>query len=639
MKFRPISPARFSRSSAIRAWAALCPVAVGLISGCSSVNPTTTVPVSSKHPVKHGDSTFPQFIADPLEPVNRGLWGVNHGILVGFMQPTGKVYRAIVPTPARRSINNFTRNITYPTRLVNNALQGRWSGAGDESLRFLCNTTAGIGGLFDVATKWNIPKSDADFGQTFVRWGWKPGTYLMLPVLGPSDETHALGLAADEASEPWNYAEPYIYASYGTSYNKLTDQTEDAVQFVHTEADPYVGVKNIWTYVSKDGQPNWDAPGPKDPGTLQTLGVALIKPTDPNFLQNSRVMSVRMSSTGRKMKFNYWLQKTHAPLVYISPGQGLHRESSTTLALAEMIYQSGYSVVTTTGVFHPEFMENASTRDLPAYPPTDCHDLLTEFTDFDRVLEKKHPGLFGKRALVGFSMGGFQALYLAAHDKEAAPDMVHFDRYVAIDTPVDLRVGYKSIDACYDATEAWPAAERQEKVNNAIHKVASLVTLPAAPTATPPFNAIESKFLIGMSFKLTLRDTIFSSQMRHDMGVLQTPLSKWRRDASYDEILRYSFDDYFVRFVLPYYKDKGVGAEDFAREVDLRSYQNRLGADSRIRVLVNKNDFILHPNDISWLKSTFPQSRLSIFPNGGHLGNLTTEPVKQKILGSLDGLK
>ncbi|MES2660716.1 MAG: alpha/beta fold hydrolase [Verrucomicrobiota bacterium] len=628
MKFRPNSQARFP------GWSAL-PLAV-LFTACA---PTTTAPVASQPAGKHGSSTLPEFIADPLEPANRGLWGVNHGILVGVMQPTGRVYRAIVPSPARRSINNFAHNIIYPTRLVNNALQGRWSGAGDESLRFLCNTTAGVGGLFDIATKWNIPKSNADFGQTFVRWGWKPSTYLMLPVLGPSDETHALGLAADKASEPWNYATPYSYVSSGTSYNRLTDQTEGAVQFIKTEADPYAGAKSIWTYASKETQPDWDAPGPKDPGTLQTLAVALIKPKDPDFLQNSRVMSVRMSSTGRKMKFNYWLQKSNAPLVYISPGQGLHRESNTTLALAEMIYQSGCSVVTTTGVFHPEFMENASTTNLPAYPPTDCNDLRTEFTDFDRALEKKHPGLFGKRALVGFSMGGFQALYLAAHDKQATPDMIRFDRYVAIDTPVDLRVGYKAIDACYDATEAWPAAERQARINNAVHKVASLMTLPTDPTSTPPFNATESKFLIGLSFKLTLRDTIYSSQIRNDMGILQAPLSKWRRDASYQEILQYSFDDYFVRFVLPYYKEKGVGPGDFTREVDLRTYQNRLGSDPRIRVLVNKDDFIHHPRDISWLKSTFPSSRLTVFPNGGHLGNLTTAPVQEKILKALDGLK
>jgi pimeloyl-ACP methyl ester carboxylesterase len=339
------------------------------------------------------------------------------------------------------------------------------------------------------------------------------------------------------------------------------------------------------------------------------------------------------------MKFNYWLQKANAPLVYISPGQGLHRESNTTLALAEMIYQSGFSVVTTTGVFHPDFMKNASTAELPAYPPVDCHDMLVEFTEFDRVLANKHPGRLGKRALVGFSMGGFQALYLAAREKRAKPGMLRFDRYVAINTPVDLQHGFNSIDKCYSAPEAWPTAERQANINNALHKVASLWSLPAGSTGELPFNGIESKFLIGMSFRLTLRDTLFSSQMRHNMGVLQTPLSSWRRDPAYNEILQYTFNDYYLRFVLPYYKQRGIGLDDFTREVNLRTYQSSLRSNPKVRVMVNQDDFILNARDVSWLRSTIGPSRLTVFPNGGHLGNLTSAPVQQKIIGSLDGLK
>ncbi|CAN5903750.1 hypothetical protein BH11VER1_BH11VER1_42180 [soil metagenome] len=625
--------------SPIRTCLALSPLVISLFSGCSLVQPTATNTVAPQPAPEHDQSTHPEFMPDPLEPINRRIGTFNGALLLGVIQPTGRAYRAVVPPRARQSINDFTRNITYPTRLVNNALQGRWSDAGNESRRFLCNTTVGVGGFLDVATKWKMLKSDANFGQTLTRWGWKPNTYLMIPVLGPSDETHAMGLALDRASEPWNYFFPYNLASYGATYNRMIDEAEEAVQFIHTEADPYIGAVRFWTYASMDAQPDWQAPGAKDPGTLQTLATAFIKPQDPKFLQHGQVMSVRMSATGRNMKFNCWLQKTNAPLVYISPGQGSHRESNATLVVAELLYQNGFSVVTTTGVFHPDFMTNAATVDLPAYPPDDCRDLLAEYTDFDRVLEKQNPGLFGKRALVGFSMGGFQALYLAAREKQAAPGMVHFDRYVAINTPVNLEVGYRAIDACYDAPSAWPAAERQAKLNNTIHKVVSLVGTPVASLENPPFNAIESKFLVGMSFKLTLRDTIFCSQQQHDMGILQAPLSKWRRTPRYDEILGYSFDDYYRRFVLPYYKEKGVGPDDFTREVNLRTYAQTLRSHPDIRVLVNRNDFILNAKDIAWLKSTLPASRLTVFPDGGHLGNLTSPPVQQKILSSLEGLK
>ncbi len=617
-------------------------IVAGLLTACSPVpprDPAGKFVVSGHGAVRHEPGVFPDVIPDPYEPLNRGLWAVNRGLLTGVMQPSSKVYRTVVPPPARKSINNFTRNVTYPGRLVNHVLQGRWDGAGQESLRFICNTTAGVAGFFDVASKWNIPKSDADFGQTFTRWGWKPHGYVMVPLLGPSDDSHLTGMIADEASEPWNYVYPYAYASYGTTYNTLTDKTEDAAQFIHTEADPYVGAKYLWTYASKDAPPDWRTHGPKDLPTLQTFGVALIQTKDPRFIEQAQEMSVRLPSTGRDMKFDCWLQRGPAPLVYISPGLGSHRLSNMSLSVAENLYHNGFSVVTVTGVFHPEFMENASTSALPAYAPNDCHDLLVMLTEIDRKLERNHPGMFGKRALLGFSLGGFQALHLAATEKTSGEGLLHFDRYVSINAPVDLHYGVKQIDSYHNAPKAWPAAERQARVNNSLHKATMIGSLPPEKLAALPFDAVESKFLMGLSFRLTLRDTIYSSQTRNNMGVLHTPLSSWRREESYSEILDYSFRDYFLRFVVPYYQQRGIGLKDFAREVNLRSYATQLHSQKKVRVMINQNDFLLQPQDISWLRSTFGTSRMTVFPSGGHLGNLASAPVQNKMIEFLSDLK
>ena len=78
------------------------------------------------------------------------------------------------------------------------------------------------------------------------------------------------------------------------------------------------------------------------------------------------------------------------------------------------------------------------------------------------------------------------------------------------------------------------------------------------PRSPLPFNAIESKFLIGLTFRLTLRDIIFSSQRRNNQGVLRHALWKFRRDPLYQEILRYSYQDYYDRFVIPYYWALGL---------------------------------------------------------------------------------
>jgi pimeloyl-ACP methyl ester carboxylesterase len=259
-------------------------------------------------------------------------------------------------------------------------------------------------------------------------------------------------------------------------------------------------------------------------------------------------------------------------------------------------------------------------------------------TEVDRALDRKHPGKLGQRALFGYSMGGFQALYLAAQGTGDS-GLLDFDRYVALDTPVDLQYGIRTLDSFQNAPLDWPADVRQQKINNTLLKAANFLTLTPEQLANPPFDATESRMIVGLSFRLTLRDAIYSSQSRENMGVLKTPLNNWRRDPAYDEILNYSYGDYFKSFVLPYYAPRGISRQDFTREMNLRTYQSALRSDRNVRVIVNEDDFVLNSADISWLKSTIAPSSLTILPNGGHLGNLGTPPVREALLKAFEGLR
>lgn len=565
---------------------------------------------------------------------------VNEGLLVGVIHPSARAYRTVVPTRARESIRDFGRNITYPGRVVNHMLQGRWDGAGDETARFVTNSTAGVAGFFDPATKWNIPKSDADFGQTFGTWGWKPKNYVVLPFFGPSDERSALGLVGDKLSEPLNYYQPYDMISPAVTYNRLTDQSEEAKRMLQTDADPYATSKIAWTYGKKDGLPDLQMRGPVDLPTLQTFGAVKFGPKDRNFLVQSRDISVKIPATDRKMKSTYWLQPEPAPVVYISPGLTSHRLSSMSIGLAEQLYRNGYSVVSTTSVFHPEFMSMTSSAALPVYPTADSQDLWQGITETDRALVKKFPGRFTKRAMLGTSMGGFMTLRIAADEKKQSDSgLITFDRYVAINMPVNLTHGFKELDSYANAPLKWPEAERQQRINNTLHKVSYSLLSKTAPAQPVMFDGDESKYLIGLAFRVALRDIIYDSQSRNNFGVLQTPISSWHREPVYDEIMDYSFNDYFERFAVPYYQQKGIGANKLERDVDLRSQESKLRAQSKVHVITNQNDFLLQPKDLSWLRSTFPASRLTVFPEGGHLGNIGDPRVQQAILKSLNGLK
>src|ERR1700722_8487390 len=364
---------------------------------------------------------LPKSVPDPIEPFNRAMWAFNVGLMTDVIKPTRKIYRFVVVKPIRTGIGNFGRNLTYPGRLINNLLQGKWSGARDETYRFVCNTTVGVAGFWDVATKWKIPKSDADFGQTFGQWGWKPKCFIMLPVFGPSNERDTLGLAADTAANPLlyispydfvannplTYLGPYTYFTYAVMYNDLSDSVDEYVRFSQAEMDPYSEIQYAWTFVRKNRVANFQVKGEQDAASLETLQSVFFTFKDPEFPNRGETRSALIPATGRRLNFTFWLQPGNAPVVYIVPGLGSHRLAETSLALAELVYNDGFSVVCISSPFNSEFMEHASTVAMPAYLPVDGHDLHVALTDIDHRLAALYPGRLGDRALMGYSLGAF----------------------------------------------------------------------------------------------------------------------------------------------------------------------------------------------------------------------------------------
>jgi ABC-type transporter lipoprotein component MlaA/pimeloyl-ACP methyl ester carboxylesterase len=598
---------------------------------------------------------LPKSVPDPIEPVNRMVYAFNKGVMTELVKPTAKVYRFIVIKPVRTGIGNFGKNITYPGRLLNNLLQGKWAGARDETYRFGCNTTVGVAGFIDMGTKWNILKSDADFGQTFGQWGWKPGCYIMLPIFGPSNERDTVGFAADTAANPLTYfapyssktpevltyVSPYTYISYGILYNDLSDTVNDYVRTAQSEMDAYSELQYAWTFVRENRVADFQVKGKLDPASLETLESVFFTFKDPEFPGRGKTRSVLIPATGRKLKFTYWLQPGKAPVVYIVPGLGSHRLAASALALAELVYQKGFSAVCVSSTFNFEFMENAATANLPAYMPVDVHDLHVALTEIDHHLEKLHPERLGAKALLGYSMGAFESLFLAAAEGSNAAPLLRFDRYVAINSPVRLLYGISKLDEYFNAPLAWPAAERGTNIENTFLKVAALSKESLTPQTSLPFSGIESKFLIGLTFRLILRDAIYSSQRRNNHGVLDHPIRKMRRAAVYREIQEYSYADYLQKFLVPYYGSRGIelGAPDtLANASSLRSCAAGLRANPSVRLIVNQDDFLLPEEDLAWLRTLFAADRLTVFEKGGHLGNLSHPAVQKAILGALDGL-
>jgi ABC-type transporter lipoprotein component MlaA/pimeloyl-ACP methyl ester carboxylesterase len=598
---------------------------------------------------------LPKSVPDPIEPLNRAIWAFNQALMTDVIKPTAKVYRMVVIKPVRTGIGNIERNLTYPGRLINNLLQRKWTGARDESYGFLVNSTVGVAGFFEVADKWKIPKSDADFGQTFGQWGWKPRVFIMLPIYGPSNERDTIGLAADTAAnpliyiapyrfvagDPLTYLGPYSYFAYTVMYNNLADTVDEYVRFSKAEMDPYSEIQYAWTFARANRVADFQVKGKTDPASLETLESVFFTFKDPEFPNRGRTRSVVIPSTGRRLKFTFWLQPGKANVVYIVPGLGSHRLAEPSLALAELVYKNGFSAVCISSPFNSEFMENASTVAMPAYLPVDGHDLQVALTEVDRHLNKLFPERLGNKALMGYSLGAFESLYVASTEPTNQSSLIKFDRYVAINTPVRMAHGISKLDEFYRAPLEWAASNRTDNIENTFLKVAALSKLTLTPRATLPFDGVESRFLIGLNFRLLLRDIIYSSQRRDNQEILRHRLWRFRREPAYQEILQYSYEDYYKKFVVPYYQARGLAspAEALEQSGDLRTYEAGLSANPDVRVIVNQNDFLLADEDLAWLRATFTTEQLTVFAQGGHLGNLSNPAVQKAILAALTPMR
>ena len=140
---------------------------------------------------------------DPIEPVNRFIFGFNEIVDRMIIGPVSSIYHAVLPDVVQNVVRDFTRNLKSPIIMANKALQGDGEGFGRAFGRMMMNTTIGMGGLIDVAAmNGGLPYESEDFGQTLGVWGVGNGPYLVLPILGPSNLRDTAGLIVDATADP-----------------------------------------------------------------------------------------------------------------------------------------------------------------------------------------------------------------------------------------------------------------------------------------------------------------------------------------------------------------------------------------------------------------------------------------------------
>lgn len=142
---------------------------------------------------------------DPWEGFNRKVYVFNDTLDTYALKPVAKGYRAVTPDPIENGISRMFSNLGEIVNVMNDLLQGKFRQAGNDTGRFLVNTTVGLVGFFDVAQHAGMPKSEGeDFGQTLGVWGVSSGPYVMLPLFGPSTVRDGPAKIVDQLVNPIN---------------------------------------------------------------------------------------------------------------------------------------------------------------------------------------------------------------------------------------------------------------------------------------------------------------------------------------------------------------------------------------------------------------------------------------------------
>jgi phospholipid-binding lipoprotein MlaA len=161
---------------------------------------------------------------DPFERFNEVMFRFNYNLDRYVLKPVAQAYNVVMPDPWQVMIANGFDNIKVVPRVVNNLLQAKWKGAGREVARFLVNSTAGVGGLFDPARDyWGIDRSREDFGQTLGRWGLKPGPFLILPILPPMTVRDGIGRGVDSLMDPVTWLLPFVWTRFGMTLGEMVN--------------------------------------------------------------------------------------------------------------------------------------------------------------------------------------------------------------------------------------------------------------------------------------------------------------------------------------------------------------------------------------------------------------------------------
>jgi pimeloyl-ACP methyl ester carboxylesterase len=350
--------------------------------------------------------------------------------------------------------------------------------------------------------------------------------------------------------------------------------------------------------------------------------------------------------TRNKLSARYWNAGIEGPLVVMIAGLGGNAGATYQNFLASHFVKRGIHVLALPSPFHFSFALAASQSGVPGITRADAADLHEVIEQALKKAKKRSGFSFPRLGLMGVSMGALEAAYLAELDSKRK--IFNFKRTLLVNPPVDPLASGASIDALFREGSALTEAARKslrERVVLFGSKALMMMNIKAPGyfdgiEQRLPTTLAERKFLIGSSMTDFLQALIFATQQVQDLGILRSPPATDKPDARLAESAEFSYREYLDLILLPTLSGAAGRKLTFAElkgDVLMQGVEAHLRSDRRVFLMHNQDDFIVNRAELDYLRSIFGD-RFTLYPHGGHVGNIWYPENLEKILNTFAAL-
>ncbi len=608
---------------------------------------------------------------DKHEKFNRKMFNLNSKLNKFIAKPVHILWSSLLPQCCINRIRDAYNNIDYPKRLASCIIQKDGEGIKKETVRFLTNSTLGLGGLFDPADKiFKIKPTNENMEQALCKRKMSSGSYLVMPCLNSCTPRSLCGRVLEAALDPSVYIATPITSiiKFGLMVNRTSYMQPFAKMIETNYADPYDIHKKLFgieNYIRNSNYDRMELLNIPDNNTnkgddtmtqgqitgaaqnisdllplssalqpdiviqdyktqtpvIDSMKTALFEDKTINksiwnelsiwnrsFAKQVKTGSVTITEGKPAYRYKYILQKDkNAPLMIFYPSIGEGAGNHHSIVFAKMFYDAGYSIVMQGSHFHWEFVNSMPDGFAPGLPDTDSEYLRLVTIKILDDLKKKYNCEPDDKIIVGTSFGAVASLFVG--EKESKNNTLSVRRFVAISPPVELKYALLQLDKNSEVFDKEASNEKDKTALTAakILQIYNLKNENKNSIDTLPLNDDEAKLITTFVMRQKLSDIIYT--IEH--GSLN------KEKDIYKMINNMSFRDYAEKYL-------GLSIDDECYQASLYAISEYLANNDNYIIYEAVDDYLLNKEQLARLK-TLSGQKLYCLNCGSHLGFLYRE--------------